>query len=179
MKKNILLGVCAGVAIYKSCFLIRELQKEGFLVKVVMTPNSLKLISPVLLQSLASDGVYYEAFKNLPQKSAHIDLSKWTDLMIIAPATANTIAKIACGMADNILTTTVLALPQSTSVLIAPAMNTNMWQNPLTQNNIKILEKWERYEIIGPCTGKLACGDKGIGTMEETKNIVAKVKQII
>ena len=177
MKKNIILGVTAGVAIYKACSLLRMLQRQGYSIKVVMTPSATKLISPCLFESLSSDKVYVEMFQEAENYSIeHISLAKWADLVLVAPASANTIAKLATGVCDNLLTTLILALPRTTPVAVAAAMNTNMWENPVTQKNIKTLGKLKNYKLILPVKGCLACGDKGVGALASLEDIIKKVK---
>jgi len=176
-KKNILLGVTAGVAIYKSCSLVRILQRQGYAVKVVMTPNATKLISPKLFESLGNGGVYVEMLQEVKDYSIeHIGLARWTDLTLIAPASANTIAKLASGICDNLLTTAILALPQTTPVIVACAMNTNMWKSPVTQKNITFLKTLKNYNVIYPSKGRLASGDKGVGVLASLEDIMAVVK---
>lgn len=176
-KKNVLLGVTAGVAIYKSCSLVRMLRKLGLKVKVVMTPNATKLISPKLFESLSDEKVYVEMFDEIKDYSLkHIALAKWADVLVIAPASANTIAKLACGISDNLLTNIVLALAAKTPKLIACAMNTNMWKNPVTQKNVSALKGLKDYLIIGPAKGTLASFDKGEGVLAPLGDIVKEVK---
>lgn len=175
-KKNIILGVTAGVGIYKSCSLLRILKKEGHSVKVIMTPNSTKLISPRLFESLANQKVYVEMFEEAKDYSlTHICLAQWAELALIVPASANTLAKLATGLADNLLTTTFLALKDSVIKILAPAMNTNMWKNPLTQRNIKILKEIG-YKIIPPKKGILASGEEGEGVLASLEEILRVLK---
>ncbi len=176
MKKNIILGVTAGVAIYKSCSLLRVLRRKGCSVKVVMTPNSTKLISAQLFESLSGEKVYVEMFEEAKDYSiTHISLAKWAQLSLIVPASANTLAKLAIGLADNLLTTLFLALPSSTPKIVAPAMNTNMWRNPLTQRNIKILKE-QGYKIISPKRGVLASQDIGEGVLADLEAILKELE---
>ena len=177
MRKNIILGITAGVAIYKSCSLARALIKQGHLVKVVMTPNAAKLISPILFESLTGEKVYVEMFQAQREYSIeHIGLAKWADLVLVVPASANTIAKLANGICDNLLTTLILALAKKTPVIIACAMNTNMWDNPITQRNLTLLKKTVNYKIINPAKGDLACGDKGQGALAALEDILKEIK---
>jgi phosphopantothenoylcysteine decarboxylase / phosphopantothenate---cysteine ligase len=178
-KKNILLGVTGSVAIYKSCYLARMLIKEGFSLKVVMTPNAVKLVSPVLFQALTGERVYSEMFQVRQHSLEHISLSKWSDLVLIAPVSANTLAKIACGLCDNLLTSIILALPQEKKVVLAPAMNTRMWVNSITQNNIEKITRLSNYTLLNPSEGRLACGDTGQGALVSLDKIITCVKQII
>ena len=177
MKKNILLCVTAGVAIYKSCSLLRILQRQGYGVKVIMSPNATKLISPKLFESLTNERVYVEMFQESKDYSMeHIGLAKWADSALIVPASANTIAKLASGICDNLLTTVIMALPQTVSVIVACAMNTNMWKSPVTQKNIAYLQTLKNYNIVFPVKGILASGDKGQGALAPLEDIVVFVK---
>lgn len=176
-KKNVLLGVTAGVAIYKSCDLVRKLIKGGFSVKVVMTPSATNLISPVLFRALAQDKVYVNMFDNEGDSMNHINLSKWAEVFVIAPLSANTMAKIAGGIGDNLLTNTILALPSDVKVVLAPAMNTNMWDNPFTRRNIEKISEIKNYKILDPVEGELACRDKGKGALVDVDRIVEEVRR--
>lgn len=179
MSKNILLGVTAGAAVYKSCSLVRMFVKAGFKVKTVMTPNSVKLISPVLFESLSQDKAYTDMFSPDREYSLkHISLSKWADTVLIAPASANTIGKLANGICDNLLTTLILALPDSVPVFIAPAMNTNMWKSPLVRVNIDKLSSLPNYKVILPEKGMLASGDEGEGALASLENIFKEVTSV-
>ncbi|MBN2120717.1 MAG: phosphopantothenoylcysteine decarboxylase [Candidatus Omnitrophica bacterium] len=176
-QKNILLGVTAGVAIYKSCSLVRILRKRGFAVKVVMTPNATKLISSKLFESLTDEKVYAGMFEEISDYSLkHIALSKWADAFIVAPCSANTVAKLAHGICDNLLTSIALALPQNKPVVVAPAMNTNMWKNPVTRKNISQICEIKNYTIVNPQKGVLASFDKGEGVLAPLEDIVKQLK---
>jgi len=178
--KKILIGVTAGIAIYKICSLVRLFLKNGAQVRVIMTNNATKLISPITFQALTNSQVYISMFPPTDSNALdHINLSKWADLFILAPATANTIGKIANGICDNILTTTILALPEKIPLIIAPAMNVNMWENPFVQENIKKLKKRKNLFIIGPAKGILAEGIVGKGRMVEIEEIFKLAKKIL
>ncbi len=179
MAKNVLLGVTAGAAVYKSCSLIRLFVKEGVRVKTVMTPNSVKLISPVLFESLSQDKVYTDMFSPDREYSLkHISLSKWADTVLIAPASANTMGKLANGICDNLLTTLILALPDRVPVFIAPAMNTNMWTSPLVRANVDKLSGLPNYKVILPEKGVLASGDEGEGVLASIEKIFKSVTTV-
>ena len=135
--KTILIGITGGIAAYKICSLIRLYKKAGANVRVVMTPSALNFVTKLTLQTLSDNEVYVENFEIEEYKPGHISLCDEADIMVIAPATANTISKIANGICDNLLTSTVCAF--SKPVIIAPAMNTNMWNNPFVQENLKKL----------------------------------------
>jgi len=173
--KNILLGITGGIAAYKVCSLIRLYKKAGANVRVVVTPNALKFVTKLTLQTLSNNEVYVEQFDVDEYKPEHIALTD-ADIFVIAPATANTIGKIANGICDNLLTTTACAF--SKPFLIAPAMNNNMWENQFVQENIKKLED-AGYNIIYPTEGFLACGTNAIGRMREPEEIFEKTKEIL
>ena len=180
MKKNILLGVCGGIAAYKSCELVRLLKKNGYAVKVVMTEAATKFIAPLTFQELSQEPVYLDMFTLVKEENIkHIALAKWTSLCVVAPLSANTLSKIATGICDNLLTTVICALPQKTKVLLAPAMNENMWKNPIIVENTKKIETLKKYIVIVPQKGELACGDYGEGRMPEPKDIYKRIKSLI
>ena len=176
-KKNIILGVTASIAIYKSCDIIRRLKEQGFAVSVVMTKESEELIRPVVFQSLSGNKVYCGLF-DAPEtwEIGHVALAKKAGLILIAPATANIIAKIAAGISDDLLTCVILAT--KAPVLIAPAMNENMYKNKITQENIAKL-KGLGYIFIGPREGKLVCGDVGTGCLAEVETIIKEVNKVL
>ncbi|MCR5557672.1 MAG: bifunctional phosphopantothenoylcysteine decarboxylase/phosphopantothenate--cysteine ligase CoaBC [Butyrivibrio sp.] len=168
--KNILLGVTGGIAAYKSADLASKLVKQHANVDVIMTENATKFVTPLTFEALTHNRCTTDTFdRNHPWEVEHIALAYKADVLVIAPATANCIAKLACGIADDMLTTTALACicPK----IIAPAMNTKMFENPVTQRNLKILEDLG-YIIITPGDGYLACGAVGKGRMEEPSAIV-------
>jgi len=177
LKKNIVLGVTASIAIYKACDILRRLMKEGFAVTVVMTPEAEKLINPIVFQSLSGSKVYRGLFET-PENwdIEHVSLADKADLVLIAPATANIIAKVASGICDDILTCVVCAT--KAPVVLAPAMNENMYLNKITQENIKKLKNL-KYRFIDPQKGLLACGREGIGCLAEVDTIVKEVKKLI
>lgn len=177
MSKNILLGVTAGIAIYKACDILRRLREEGFSVTVIMSREAEELIKPLVFQSLSGSKVYRGLF-DLPEawEIEHVSLAEKADLVLIAPATANVIAKISCGICDDLLTCVVCAA--KAPVLIAPAMNENMYLNKITRENIKKLKGMD-YKFVGPKKGRLACGKFGIGCLAEVEEIVKEVKSIL
>jgi phosphopantothenoylcysteine decarboxylase/phosphopantothenate--cysteine ligase len=160
--KTILIGITGGIAAYKICELIRKFKKNGANVKVVCTPNALNFVTKLTLQNLSQNEVYVEEFEVKRWKPEHISLADEADIMIIAPATANTISKIAKGFADNLLTSIACAF--SKKIILAPAMNCNMWNNPAIQENLNIL-KSRGIEILEPESGFLACGYLGKGRL--------------
>ena len=173
-RKNILLGVTGGIAAYKSAELVRLLKKEGFNVKVVMTRNAQRFITPLTMAVLSENKVYGSLFSRNREEEEirHISLSQWADLMIIAPATANIIAKIAHGISDDLLTSTVLAL--NCDLILAPAMHTAMLNHPMYQDNVNRLLRLG-YTFALTKKGDLACGDYGDGRMEDPDKIMQLV----
>ncbi|SDQ62004.1 bifunctional phosphopantothenoylcysteine decarboxylase/phosphopantothenate--cysteine ligase CoaBC [Virgibacillus salinus] len=171
--KNILLGVSGGIAVYKACALTSKLTQQGANVKVMMTESATRFVSPLTFQALSRNPVYTDTFdeKN-PAKIAHIDIADWADIAIIAPATANIIGKMANGVSDDMLSTTLLAT--QASVYIAPAMNVHMYAHPAVIKNMKLLDKWG-YHFIEPGAGYLACGYVGKGRLEEPESIIDAV----
>jgi len=173
-EKNIILGVSASIAIYKSCDIIRQIKEKVGSVTVVMTRESEELIRPVVFQSLSGNKVYCGFFDFAEAWNIeHISLAKKADLILVAPATANIIAKIASGICDDLLTCIILAT--KAPVLIAPAMNENMYSNKITQDNISKLKKLG-YIFVGPEKGRLACGDLGMGCLAGIDTIIKEVK---
>jgi len=169
--KNIILGVCGGIAAYKSAELLRLLIKQGAQVQVVMTQSATEFVSPLTFQALSGQTVRSELFDlDAEAGMGHIELARWADLILLAPATANTIAKIAQGVADNLLTT--LCLASQAPLLVAPAMNQKMWHHSATVNNIDILSQRQSVFLCGPAEGEQACGDVGQGRMEEPEAIL-------
>lgn len=168
--KNILIGVSGSIAAYKTAELISMLRKQDANVFVSMTENAKKFINPITFETLTNNKCLVDTFdRNFEFKTEHISIAKQVDLVVIAPATANVIGKIANGLADAMLTTTIMAC--KCKKLIAPAMNTAMYENPIVQENIEKLKHFG-YEIIEPNEGILACGDSGKGKMEEPEAIL-------
>lgn len=168
--KNIVLGVTGGIAAYKSAELVRRLKEHGANVRVIMTESSKAFITPLTLQAVSGNPVADSLLDPAAEAAmGHIELAKWADLVVIAPATANTIARITVGMADDLLATTCLAT--SAPIAIAPAMNQQMWHAQATQANIEMLTN-RHVHIWGPGTGEQACGDVGYGRMIEPNQIV-------
>lgn len=173
MKRRILLGVTGSIAAYKAVELVRLFIKNGDGVTVVMTPAACEFVKPLTFQTLSRNPVFIESFAPVVSwKPEHIALSD-CDLALVAPATANTLAKLRYGLADNLLTATLLAT--RAPVVVAPAMNTGMWESPVTQENIAAL-KARGVTVIDPVDGELACGVKGVGRMMDPEKIFEKVK---
>lgn len=172
--KNIVVGVSGGIAAYKACTLTSKLTQKGANVKVVMTENATKFVSPLTFQALSRNPVYTDTFDEKdPAKIAHIDVADWADIVILAPATANLIGKLANGIADDMLTTLLLAT--QAEVYIAPAMNVHMYAHPAVIQNMQTLEEWG-YHFIEPGDGYLACGYVGKGRLEEPASIIEAVE---
>jgi len=196
--KNILIGITGGIASYKSCELIRLFVKAKYSVKVMMTEAATKFVSPLVFQELSQNPVYLDMFTPFRDKRLsgdnlsltgfslikeetiqHISLSQWAALCVIAPASANTLSKIAYGICDNLLTTVVSALDEDTKVLLAPAMNENMWKNPILAENVRKLKGIKKYSLMPPEKGELACGVYGEGRMPEVKDIYSKAISLL
>lgn len=179
--KKVLLGITGCIAAYKSCLIIRELIKRGAEVKVVMTPSATEFISPLTISSLSNNEVIVNTFPKNQKDGTnvstwHIDYALWADLMLLAPATINTIAKISYGFADNALTTLVTAL--RSPLIIAPAADVDMYNNPINKENLEKLERHGHY-IIYPETGELASGLTGEGRLADTNKIIEAVELIL
>lgn len=171
--KNIVLGGCSSIALYKTLELVSLLKKNGYNVHPVLTPNASKLISPLLFSSLSGNEVFTgESIENR-QRMKHIDLAKEAHLIVVAPATANFLGKIANGIADDLLTTLILAA--TSPVLIAPAMNPEMWNKPQVRKNIAALKELG-YIIIEPQEGVVACGDHGVGKLASVNSIFTTIQ---
>lgn len=169
--KKVIIGITGGISAYKIPNLIRLLKKEEADVHVIMTKNAEEFVTKTTLQTLSQNNVLTDTFTN-SSNVQHIDIIKDADLVVIAPATANTIAKIKAGICDNLLTTTILAA--SCPIFIVPAMNKNMWLNAITQENVKKLSSLG-FNFIGPASGFQACGDEGIGRMTEVEDIASEI----
>ncbi len=172
--KKILLCVTGGIAAYKAATIASQLYQLGFEVKVMMSESSQKFITPLTLQTLSRNEVYTDTFEERnPKVVAHIDLADWADLAVVAPATANCIGKLANGIADDMITTTLLAT--TAPIMIAPAMNVNMYQHPAVQANMQKLADYG-YRFVEPGEGLLACGYIGKGRLAEPEEIIACIK---
>lgn len=175
--KKIVLGVTGGIAAYKSAEIVSRLRHLGAEVHVIMTENAAKFVAPLTFQTLSANPVVTDTFATPETWNVeHVALAKLADIFVIAPATANILAKMACGIADDMLSTTVLAT--KAPVLAAPAMNTGMWTAPATAQNVETLRN-RGVHIIGPGSGMLACGDEGAGRMSEPEEIVAEIERIL
>ena len=175
--KEIVLGVTGGIAAYKAAEVVSRLRKLGASVHVIMTENARQFITPLTLETLSANPVVYDTFERpATWEVEHIALAKRAEVFVIAPATANILAKMACGIADDMLSTTVLAT--KAPVLVAPAMNTGMWTAPATRQNVETLRQ-RGVHVVGPEAGFLACGDEGSGRMSEPAAIVGAIEAIL
>lgn len=175
---KVLLGVTGGIAAYKACEILRGLQKRGCDVKVVLTENAAEFVSPLTFSALSGHAAKTTLFDDPEEPIVHIDLAKESDLFLIAPCTGNVIAKIAHGIADDLLTTTALAMPNVGDIVIAAAMNVNMFENPATQANIRTLKE-RGVKFIEPEEGLLACGDVGRGKLADVDDIVDATMRLL
>jgi len=168
-KKNVVIGVTGGVAVYKALDVISRLKKKDINVDVIMTKSACEFVTPLSFQSLSQNAVIKNMFDE-PKvfEIQHISLAKKADVLVVVPATANIIGKVANGIADDMLSTTIMAT--NAKVIFAPAMNTNMYNNPIVKENIKKLKSYG-YEFINPSSGRLACGDVGDGKLADTEEI--------
>ena len=173
--KKIVVGVTGGIAAYKACELVSRLKKRGAQVRVVLTEHACQFVQPLTFETLSGNPAYTDSFDR-KYEIGHVALAKWADLLLIAPATANCMAKMACGIADDLLSTTCLAV--RCPVLVAPAMNSAMWRNPATQANLELLRS-RGLRFVGPEAGRLACGDDDVGRMSEPEQIVKAVEAIL
>ena len=172
--KRILLIISGGIAAYKSLDLIRQLRKAGAWVTPVMTGSAREFVTPLSVSALAEEKVYQDLFDLTDEaEMGHIELSRSADLIVVAPATANLMAKMAQGIADDLASTLLLAT--DTQVLVAPAMNVRMWDHPATQRNIATLRA-DGVSFVGPNEGEMACGEFGPGRMSEPREIVAAIE---
>ena len=177
MKKNVVLGLCGGIAVYKSCEIVSSLRKLGYDVKVVMTNHAKEFVTPLTFETISKNAVINDMFAPKPHYEVeHISLAKWAGVFLVAPATANAIAKFANGIADDMLSTSFMATEGIK--VVCPAMNTKMY---LSEANLANIEKLKQNGviIIEPQSGMLACGDVGIGRMEEPSEIVKKVDELL
>jgi phosphopantothenoylcysteine synthetase/decarboxylase len=174
--KEIVLGICGGIAAYKACELIRMLRAEGAVVSCILTANGSKFVTALSLQTLSRNPVNQDMFDNTVWDIGHISLAQKADAIVVIPATADTIAKFAVGRAEDLLSSVVLAT--ASPVFICPAMNENMWFHAATQRNIDILKSY-KYHIIEPEKGELACGTVGVGCLARLENVLEAVKKIL
>jgi len=175
---KVLLGITGGIAAYKACDIISGLRATNHEVKVIVTKNALNFITELTLSSLSGNKVTTTMWQETHGDIEHISNAQWADVLLIAPCTANMIAKLNYGIADDCLSTVALALGDKTKKIIAPAMNTNMWLSEPVTHNIDILASLD-WIIIPPIKGKLACGDMGTGKLAKPRTIVERVNELI
>jgi len=178
---KILVGVTGGIAAYKTCDLVRTLIKDECEVRVVMTRSATEFVTPLTFEVLSRNPVPLGLFDRRNDPSVeHVAAAQWADCVAIAPATANVIGKLASGIADDLLTTLLLAVRAGTPVVLAPAMNTGMWENPVVVRNLESLADGTdgRYSIVDPVTKELACGDLGMGGMAPVEEIYRQIKKV-
>ena len=174
--KNILLGITGGIAAYKCAELTRQLKKQGANIQVVMTPAAEAFITPMTLQAVSGNPVRTHLLDTTAEAGmGHIELARWADIVVIAPATADCLARLAHGLANDLLTTVCLAT--AAPIALAPAMNQAMWSNPVTQSNIEKIAAYPHFRLWGPGEGEQACGDNGLGRMLEPQEITQHLIQ--
>jgi len=173
--KKILLIICGGISAYKSLEIIRLLKKQGATVKSILTKSAKEFVTPLSVASLSKEKVYDDLFSHENESEMdHISLSRWSDLILVAPATANTISKLSTGSSDNLASTVILASDKK--IFLVPAMNVRMWEHPSTKENLQKLKNFG-YQIIGPEIGDMACGEYGQGKMTEPQEIINNIEQ--
>jgi len=173
--KKILLIICGGISAYKSLEIIRLLKKQGATIKSILTQSAKEFVTPLSVATLSQEKVYDDLFSHENESEMdHISLSRWSDLILVAPATANTIAKLSTGSTDDLASTVILA--SNKKVFLVPAMNVRMWEHPSTKENLEKLKNFG-YQIIGPEIGDMACGEYGQGKMTEPQKIIDSVEQ--
>ena len=176
---NLLLGVTGGIAAYKACELTSLAVKAGHAVQVLMTRHATRFVGPLTFEGLSGRPPFVGDDHLAPGRAmSHIDLAKWADVAVVAPLTASTLGRIAAGIADDALTTTLLALPARVPVVLGPAMNTEMWNHPLVRRNLDILREAGRYTVVEPVVKRLACGDFGPGGLAEPAELLAAAERL-
>ncbi len=170
---KILLGVTGGIAAYKACELTSLAVKAGHEVQVIMTGGATRFVGPVSFEALSKRPVMTDTFADA---LAHIDLAKWADVACVAPLSANVLGKLACGIADDALTTVLMAIPRGTPVVLGPAMNTEMWFHPVVQRNLGWIDDMPRYRRVDPVSKRLACGDEGVGGLADPADLLAAIE---
>ena len=174
---KVLLGVSGGVSAYKAVYLASKLTGCGASVKTVMTQNACELVGPKSFEAVTQSAVYSSLWNSYEEHDIrHISLAEWADVVVVAPATANIIGKIANGICDDLLST-ILCTCWAKPILLAPAMNNNMWSNPAVQRNVEAIKKMG-FVLTGPEAGRLACGSDGLGRMSEPQDIIKAIAKI-
>lgn len=178
---RILLGVTGGIAAYKACELVSLAKKAGHEVRVVLSANGARFVGSATFEALTGHPVLIDTFRGAGSESNqassidHIEWAKWCDVACVAPLTANTLGKLACGLADDALSTVLMALPRGKPCILAPAMNTEMWFHPVVQRNLDWITAMDRYSLIPPVEKVLACGDVGLGGLADPQVILTAI----
>ena len=170
---KILLGVTGGIAAYKACELTSLALKAGHEVRVIMTASAGRFVGPTTFEALSGHPVMTDTFADA---LAHIEWAKWPDVVCVAPLSANTLGKLACGLADDALSTVLMAIPRGTPVVLGPAMNTEMWFHPVVQRNLGWLGDMPRYHLVEPVSKRLACGDEGVGGLADPADLLDAIE---
>lgn len=179
--RRILIALSGGISCYKIASLVSQLAKAGANTRVIMTEPATRFITPLTLQSLSGNPVLTSIFEHdTHPESQHIGLSRWCELMLIAPCSANTLSKLAHGVSDNLVSLCATALPTATPLLLSPAMNADMWENPMVQRNTEILRQYQpKIQWIGPESGWQACRTEGTGRMSEADTIFKAIESAL
>lgn len=176
---KLLLGVSGGVAAYKACDLVSRARKAGHEVQVVMSESATRFVGPITFEALSGRPVMTGTFTGVGSPGIdHIELPKWADVACVAPATANILGKLACGIADDGLSTVMMALRSHTPCVLAPAMNTEMYLSPVVQRNLGWLRDLGRYSFVEPVSKRLACGDVGVGALADPQAILDAIEAV-
>jgi len=173
---QLLVCVTGGIAAYKACEICSLAIKAGHSVRVAMTNNAKRFVGPLTFEGLTGHAVMTESFSDA---MAHIHWAKWADVVLVAPLTANSLSKLALGFADDAVSTLTLAVPVTTPIIVAPAMNTHMWDNPVVQRNLKWLVDLERFTVIEPVNKRLACGDHGVGALAQPEALLTACQEAL
>lgn len=173
---NLLLGVTGGIAAYKACELTSLALKAGLQVQVVMTESATRFVGPLTFEGLTGRPVMVRTFEGVGSPGIdHIELPKWADVAAVAPCSANLLGKLACGIADDALSTVLMALRRGTPCVLGPAMNTEMWFHPVVQRNLQWIADLGRYTVVQPVEKRLACGDVGVGALASPEDLLASI----
>jgi phosphopantothenoylcysteine decarboxylase/phosphopantothenate--cysteine ligase len=170
---NLLVGVTGGIAAYKACELVSTAVKAGWSVRVGMTANATRFVGATTFEGLTGHPVLVDTFAGASGTMDHIAWAKWCQAVVVAPLSANFLGKLACGLADDALSTLLMAVPRGVPFVLAPAMNTEMWLNPVVQRNLGWLQDLGRYRVVAPVEKRLACGDVGPGGMAEVTDVLS------
>ena len=177
--QHLLLAVTGGIAAYKSAELVSQCVKAGLDVRVMMTQNATRFVGALTFEALSGNPVLLDTFDGADAGAIdHIEWAKWADVVCVAPATANMLAKLACGLADDAPSTVLMALPRGVPCVIAPAMNTEMWLHPIVQRNVQWLRELDRYHIVEPVSKRLACGDVGPGGLADPAVLLKAIQML-